>query len=363
MYARLLIASVIVLVLVGGGLASFRSREKHVVQAIATATTTPSPTVAPTVIATETPTPTPKPSPLATVALLFGGDIMLGRTVESRMHTYGDTWPLDSLASTLVSSDITAANLESPLRTDAPQTQSGSLVLRGYPPGLKGLTKAGIDLVTLANNHIPDMGLTGLKETEQRLDDANIAHVGAGESAAAAEKPVILERRGMKIGFLAYTYGVNFDSKGVYYNTATAPQVSAEVKALVPQVDAVVVFCHCGVEYHPLPNQMQQDVAHAAIDAGASLFIGAHPHVPEPFEQYKNGLIIYSLGNLVFDQDPGNNRDHSALAQVVLTGNKPTSLKLIPYHIFDRGQPRLITDTTEKQQVWNLFSLPTGQWP
>lgn len=333
--------------------------KKPVVQSLAVATPTP------VVYTTSTPVPTatPRPTSSATITFLFGGDIMLGRTVEKGIRANGDTWPFDSIASTLANADITAANLESPLRTDAPSTQSGSLVLRGYPPGLKGVQKAGVDLVTLANNHIPDMGLPGLQETKKLLDADGIAHVGAGESDAEAAAPVILERRGMKIGFLAYTYGVNFDRPGVHYNVAQADEVSKAVKALVPQVDAVVVFCHCGVEYQPLPNQMQQDVAHAAIDAGASLFIGAHPHVPEPFEQYKNGLIIYSLGNLVFDQDPGNNRDHSALASVTLMGNKPTSLKLIPYHIFDRGQPRLITDQTEKQLVWNLFKLPTGQWP
>jgi poly-gamma-glutamate capsule biosynthesis protein CapA/YwtB (metallophosphatase superfamily) len=324
---------------------------------------TPSGTAQTTVASTASPTPTPRAVSTETVTLLFGGDIMLGRTVEKRIKSNGDTWPFDSLASTLTNADITAANLESPLRTDAVSTESGSLVLRGYPPGLKGVQKAGIDLVTLANNHIPDMGLVGLQETQKLLDADGIAHTGAGETDEAATVPSILTRRGMKIGFLAYTYGVNFDRPGVHYNVATPEAVTKGVTALLPQVDAVVVFCHCGTEYQPLPNQMQKDVAHAAIDAGASLFIGAHPHVPEPFEAYKNGLIIYSLGNLVFDQDPGNNRDHSALAQITLKGNMPTGLKLIPYHIFDRAQPRLITDATEKKQVFDLFKLPTGQWP
>jgi poly-gamma-glutamate capsule biosynthesis protein CapA/YwtB (metallophosphatase superfamily) len=341
---------VLIALLVGGVLV--KQGEKVVKPVVSTS---PSPVTAAT--STPTPSPTPSATPKATstgsITMLFGGDVMLGRTVETRIKANGNTWPFDSITSTLTNADITAVNLESPLRTDAASTLPSSLVLRGYPPGLAGVSKAGIDLVTLANNHIPDMGLVGLQETQKLLDAANIKHLGAGETSALAATPVVMERRGIKIGFLAYTYGVNFDSPGVHYNVADSAHVT----------NAVVVFCHCGIEYKALPNQMQQDVAHAAVDAGASLFIGAHPHVPEPFEVYKSGLILYSLGNLVFDQAPGENRDHSALVQVTLQGNKPTALKLIPYHIYDYGQPRLITDQKEKETVWGLFKLPTGQWP
>ncbi len=351
----------LVTVTLGGAVGQAYQQRKSVATPAAPVALVASP--APTVSTLSVTAPTPRPESTDTITLLFGGDIMLGRTVQTKIEQKGIDWPLQSLTSTLTSADITAANLEGPALTDAPQTQPDSLVLRAYPPALKGLQNAGIDIVSLANNHIPDMGIAGVKETTGTLDGLGIAHAGAGISEMDAAQPVIVERRGMKVGFLSYTYGVNYDSKGVYYNVATPERVSADVKALIPQADAVVVFCHCGVEYHPLPNQMQQDVAHAAIDAGASLFIGHHPHVPEPFEQYKNGLIVYSLGNLVFDQQPGQNRDHSALAQVTLTGNKPTKLQLLPYHIYDLSQPRFITDPTEKQAVWDLFKLPSGQWP
>jgi hypothetical protein len=85
--------------------------------------------------------------------------------------------------------------------------------------------------------------------------------------------------------------------------------------------------------------------------------------VPQPFEAYKDGAIIYSLGNLVFDQDEVGNRNKSALAKFTLVGKKPTGLTLIPYQIFDRSQPRLLTAQDKKEEVWNLFKLPTGQWP
>jgi poly-gamma-glutamate synthesis protein (capsule biosynthesis protein) len=236
-------------------------------------------------------------------------------------------------------------------------------VLRGDPKGVEGLTLGGVDLVSLANNHITDMGKTGLAETETLLDGAKIGRTGAGSSVAAAEVPYITEVGGLKLGFISATYGVNFDSSGVYYNTATPEWVTAQVTALKTKTDAVVLLCHCGSEYSPTANAAQQAVAHAAIDAGASLYIGHHPHVPQPVESYKDGLIIYSLGNLVFDQAQSGNRNVSALAKITLQGAKPTSLQLLPYQIFEYGQPRLATDLAKKEAVWKLFKLPSGTWP
>ncbi len=320
-------------------------------------------------LATPTPTftPTPSPSPTPPVStksatLLFGGDVMLGRTVEQRMDARGATWPFSSIASTMKASDYTVVNLESPFKEDHATTPINSLVLRGDPKGIAGLTLAGIDLVSLANNHITDMGKVGLAETETILGDAKISHTGAGSSKAAAEVPVIADIKGLKVGFISAAYGVNFGSPGVYYNTATAAWVTEQVAALRQKTDAVVFLCHCGTEYAAGANAMQKEVSHAAIDAGASLVIGHHPHVPQPVEAYKNGLIIYSLGNLVFDQLQSGNRNVSALAEVKLTGANVVSLKLVPYQIFEYGQPRLTTDTAAKDAVWKLFNLPGGVW-
>lgn len=327
--------------------------------AVASPTPTLTPTPSPTPISSPTPTPS---TSTENATLIFGGDVMLGRTVEERMDSRGATWPFTAIAPTMKAADYTVVNLESPFKRDHATTSINSLVLRGDPQGVAGLTLAGVDLVSLANNHITDMGKTGLTETETILDEAKISHTGAGSSREAAEVPVITEISGLKVGFISAAYGVNFGSPGVYYNTASAEWVSEQVKALRTKTDAVVFLCHCGTEYASSANAMQKEVAHAAIDAGASLVIGHHPHVPQPVEAYKDGLIIYSLGNLVFDQLQSGNRNVSALAEVKFTGARVTSLKLIPYQIFEYGQPRLTTDTPAKQAVWNLFKLPTGSW-
>lgn len=294
---------------------------------------------------------------------MFGGDVMFGRTVESRIRQHGGEWPLALIASTLTNNDITVVNLESPFREVAAQTARDSLVLRGDPAGIASLQVSGVDVVSLANNHITDMGVTGLRDTFSLLSGAGIAYAGAGERAEDAEQAVIIERRGMKVGFLSYTYGVNVASRGVYYQTVQADVMEKQVQELKKQADAVIVLCHCGTEYAAKPTQSQVAFARAAVTAGASAYIGHHPHVPQPVEIYQGRPIIYSLGNLVFDQQPGGNRDRSALARLTLTGAAPTVLELLPYQIYSYGQPRLATEMASKRAVWELFSLPAGRWP
>lgn len=311
-----------------------------------------------------TPTPSPSPQPTATpqpiTQLIFGGDIMLGRTVDSRIEQFGGNWPLEKLASILSASDITVANLESPFRSDAPRTQINSLVLRGNPKGILSLIEAGIDVVSLANNHITDMGSSGLAETKQLLSDNQIAFTGAGTDKLEAAQPAIITRNGLRFGFLSYTYGVNVDSTGVFYNQTNIEQLRQDIANLKPKADIITLLAHFGSEYHVKENNEQEAFAHAAIDAGATLVVGAHPHIAQPIERYKDGLILYSLGNLVFDQLPGEGRDISALASLRFEGTTLKNIELLPYKIYNYGQPALVTDAKTRQEILSRFNLPEG---
>lgn len=297
------------------------------------------------------PKPVTKP-----ISLLFGGDVMLGRTVESNIRRNGTTWPFDRIASVTSKADLFVVNLESPFRTDAPSTEAGSLILRGYPPAVAGMVKAGVDVVSLANNHIPDMGLVGLQETKKILDKNRIGFTGAGESTKEARQVHIEEVEGMKIAFLSYTYGVNFDRTGVYYNQTVVSRVKVDVPAALKQADMVIVLVHFGPEYATSPSQSQKTFAQAAVDAGAALVIGHHPHVPQPYEKYKSGHIFYSLGNLVFDQQQIDFRDRSALVEVTIEDKKIKSFKLVPYQIFSYGQPRFLSEKLA-QPILERFQL------
>jgi poly-gamma-glutamate synthesis protein (capsule biosynthesis protein) len=341
MLRRTLIALLFAEMLLGSGLVAYGYWQKSKVPSA------PTP-VATSKIQPEKPTATlPEP----TLKLLFGGDVMLGRQVETNIRRYGVAWPLEKIAVTTKKADLFIVNLESPFRTDAAPTANGSLILRGYPPAVEGLVNAGVDFVTLANNHIPDMRLTGLKETKSILKSNGIGFSGAGETASQAKATAIIGVHGVKIGFISCTYSVNFNSNGVYYNTCSAEGVKSQISTLNDSVDLTVLLAHFGVEYAANANAMQKSVAHAAVEAGADLVIGHHPHVPQPYEKYKGKYIFYSLGNLVFDQQPGEWRDRSALVEITVVDKKIKSFQLLPYQIYSYGQPRFLTGAAAEAVV------------
>lgn len=316
------------------------------------------------------PEPEPEIVEATSFTVIAGGDVMLGRSVDRRIQSYGGEHPFAKIADVMSAADFTLANLESPFRVDAAATLNGSLVLRGNPDGVKGLLKAGIDYVSLANNHIPDMGKVGLDDTFKILKENAILYSGAGETEEATHLPSIIDVKGKKIGLLSYTYGVNFDRPGVFYATTDAEVAAADIAALKNRsepVDLIIVMAHFGSEYQPQASVAQKTFAHAVIDAGADVLIGHHPHVPQPVEQYGSGVIIYSLGNLVFDQEEVENRNFSALAKFSFSdkGGEEVmldSLELLPYQIFDRNQPKLIENQSEKERIWKLFNLPSGKF-
>ena len=263
--------------------------------------------------ATPSATGSPTPEP-ATVTILGGGDVLLGRTLGEGIVANGALWPFEQITDVLASADIAFVNLESPL-TDGGTPADKDFVFRGPPEAAVGLAGVGIDVVTLANNHAFDFGLRGLLETWATLNEASVAQVGSGERESAARAPVVLERNGLRIAFLAYVNtGPDSISDFVVEDTkATAdragvawltPEAVAEDVAKAKQdADLVVVAFQAGVEYTETPIALQIESAHTAIDAGASVVFGHHPHVLQGIETYNEGVIIYSLGNLVFDFD------------------------------------------------------------
>ncbi len=211
--------------------------------ALCAAVVSPRPTAPKTVGETASPTPSATvaapqstaaatPVSSASVRLIFGGAVMLGRWVEKRMDAHGADWPFKYVAPALQAADIAIVNLESPVREESASTEIGSLILRGEPKGIKAMADAGIDVVSLANNHITDMGVPGLRETRQLLDEHGILYTGAGEDAASAAVPAVVEKNGVRFGFLSYGYGVNIERAGIVYNRAVPETVAADVMAL-----------------------------------------------------------------------------------------------------------------------------------
>lgn len=289
------------------------------------------------------------------VVFVFGGDVMLSRQVNSRMAKYNDyLWPFLKVADFLREADITVINLESPfVKASDYFVPTGSFMFKADPQSIQGLLAAGIDLVSLANNHSLNQGRTGLQESFSILEDNNIKYIGAGNNEAEARQAEIIEINGERFAFLAYAYpddnSVATDDKAGIA-TMDVSDMQADVRQLKEEGNIVIVNMHAGIEYVTKPNWQQTEFARAAIEAGAEAVIGHHPHWPQTFEFYQDKPIIYSLGNLVFDQMWSLETRQGLLAKLSWQDGWE-KIELIPIKIYDYGQPEIISDEAERANI------------
>lgn len=242
----------------------------------------------------------------AEVTLGFVGDMMLDRGVEtSVIKNFGGNYSkIFSEVKALEDDDILFANLEGPI-SDKGRNVGSKYSFRFDPVVTSVIKEAGFDIVSFANNHVGDYSDAAFLDTLGRLSENNILVTGAGETYELAKKPTIIERNGIKIGYLG------FSDVGPEWMKATEakpgillandPNLETIIKEASESVDFLVVSVHWGDEYKT-HNKRQEALAHKIIDNGAKLVVGHHPHVTQDVEEYKDGLILYSLGNFVFDQ-------------------------------------------------------------
>jgi len=277
--------------------------------------------------------------------VLFGGDVMLSRNIGTLMlERDGWAYPLWRIAPLLHSADITFVNLEGPISSRG--TNHGSIYsFRADPRAVATLTAAGIDVVSLANNHIFDWGPEALQDTVILLDEAGIIHAGAGQNYEAAHTPAVISRGGISFAFLAYTNLVprsfTLASSTPAVAWAEPDAIAEDIRRAREQADAVIISFHFGDEYSLTHNAFQETLAHAAIDAGATLVIGHHPHVVQEVGKYKDGYIAYSLGNLLFDQNFGDTKK-GLLLQVHFEDNTITGVQEIPVVFTSDYEPYLV---------------------
>lgn len=306
--------------------------------------------------------PSPLPSATSTgtatlvpqVTLEAVGDIMLGRTVGQQVLTNGPQVVFAGVQSVLAAADVLVGNLECAI-TDQSLPVQKSFNLKAPPQTAQALALARFAVLNQANNHAMDFGPAGLADTQRALKQAGIATVGAGLDAAAAHAPVIITRNGLRMAFLGYVdvppEKSGFDPRS-WTATATSPgvawgvpeQIRADVQAARLKADVVIVLLHSGIEITDVINNIspaQRLDAQTAIDAGAALVIGSHPHVLQQIERYHGGLIAYSLGNFVFDQYAGV-ANASIILRVVLNKSGVQSYDYVPV-LIDNGLPHIIT--------------------
>lgn len=281
------------------------------------------------------------------VTLAAVGDVMLGRTIGEAMQRHGTDYPYAHVAPVLREADVAFGNLEVAL-TDGGTKANKDYTFRAPTAYAASLAAAGFDVMALANNHALDYGMAGITDGAAALRSHGVLPVGAGGNEAQAREPAVVEANGLRIAFVACVavpddsgtgYGraqmeAGPNRPGVYW--CEPEKVAQDVRAAASRADVVVLSMHAGFEYTETPNQLQQSVARAAIDAGAALVLGGHPHVLQGVEFYRGGVIIYSLGNFIFDLDnadraqPGLPSVLSVIFRVTLDGDGVRGIEFVP---------------------------------
>jgi poly-gamma-glutamate synthesis protein (capsule biosynthesis protein) len=300
----------------------------------------------------------PAPPPVTTLTVV--GDIMLGRGVTGRPA-------LGPIARRLASADLTVGNLESTLSDDGAPTQDDAF---HAPPSVRGeLRHAGFDALSLANNHVGDFGGRALVETVRLLDRARLPTFGAGPDLAAARRPVVLTRHGVRFGFLGFnaigeTPEAGHDRPGalsVSMPPRTGPldraelgRVLSDVRRLARRVDVVVVMPHWGTQYTNRPEPVQGVVARALVRAGADLVAGGHPHWVQGASMVGDALVVNSLGNFVFDMDFMPETQEGLMLEATFWGSRLVAADFVPYRIDPAFAPRVVP-VASARHTFDLF--------
>lgn len=256
------------------------------------------------------------------ISILATGDLYLGSRALPYLKKRKPSYPFSGIESYINNADLVIANLESPLTNHNEKYVEKKFLLKAPPSFADRIKDSGIDIVTLANNHTMDFGIKGLSDTIVSLDRVKLPYTGAGMDLRASRKPAVKVVNGVSIAVLAYnkTYPLEFYSKTL--RPGTAPGYPSYIKKDVMEAkklyDIVVVAFHWGGERVFKPRDYQKKLGRLAIDSGASLVIGHHPHIVQGVEVYGEGLIFYSLGNYSFGFYGNKNKPlEGMLARVV----------------------------------------------
>jgi len=284
-------------------------------------------------------------------SLIFVGDIIGARGVEGVVRARQGNWDslLDPARRWLSEADLTIGNLETPV------SQGGSVIAKNYafrspPELLPTLARAGFDVLSMANNHVLDYGPTAMEDTARALAD-NGLRTGGVAKVGEPQTPLIEDVRGLKVGFLFYCdpdtpYACArefkiFDPRPVEVSEEI---LRRDIGALRSQVDVLAVVMHWDIENAAGPTRHTRTLARAIIDLGADVVVGSHPHVQFPIERYKSGVILYSLGNFVFDQAARPATRVARVARVVVGKGAVRAVQILPMEIIrDQCTPTPLT--------------------
>ena len=237
----------------------------------------------------------------------FVGDVFLSKKPRTAYDEHGLSGIIDDgYLKLLKDSDFNIANLECSITDDTENAEDKTFTFALPTEYVTPLKEVGFNLFTLATNHILDYGVDSMMNTIKVLDENDFIHIGAGKNIEEAKKAYIKEIDGKRYAFLSASavlpsdnWKATYDRAGVF-NGYDISELCDEVRNVKPFVDKVIVYMHWGRELETVSNTWQKQYARRIVDAGADLIVGAHPHMVQEIEYYKNVPIIYSLGNFIY---------------------------------------------------------------
>lgn len=234
-----------------------------------------------------------------------------------------------------IDADLIFGNLETVLSDyGLDENDLSSWELRGNPSSLNTLRDTGFNILNLANNHIMQHGEVAFDETCANLHKQDIKVVGEKLPNSLGSKPVIISKRGITLGFLGYCFEEEKNKDiAPKYSYGKEAIIKEDIRLLRAKVDFVIVSCHWGLEFIQSPSPTTITLAHNMVDWGANLILGHHPHVLQGIEEYKNGLIVYSMGNFLFDMLWHPSLRQTALFSFKLEKNRPIQWDITPFEI------------------------------
>ena len=293
-----------------------------------------------------TTTVAPTSTTLPPLLVAAGGDVIGDRQVGTFIDSNGGEAVFAGVSEYLSDAHVTFVNLESPLSDKGTRNTEKDVTFRGRPSLVRGFTSAGVDVVSLANNHALDWGSGALLDTIDRLSTAGVAVAGAGRDLDAARAPAVLDTAAGTVAVLAFSdilpagFSAGAERTGVNPVRPDRQRLLDDIAAASDRADYVLVSFHWGVEYEGYAGDAQRALAHDAIDAGADLVIGHHPHVLQGLEVYRDRLIAYSLGDFVFDHY-SRATGEAIVLRVSMPAEGPPAVTVVPVYLADpHGIPR-----------------------
>jgi poly-gamma-glutamate capsule biosynthesis protein CapA/YwtB (metallophosphatase superfamily) len=293
-------------------------------------------------------------------SVIVVGDIMLGGRTKKAVAEFGPDYPFDGMLPLLRRAPIVLGNLEGPFAEKA-RKQQRNFSYRVDVSLASSLSRAGVNVVTLANNHLMDCGRSGVLETLDALSNASVFALGAGTNEQTAHEPVILQAGKMQIGLLAYYWNRRTAATADRPGSAMDPPeaLEADIRGLREHADRIVVTFHWGVPYEREPSLEDRAKARFAVDCGADAVVGHHPHIVQPFEIYRGCPIFYSVGNFAFGS--GNSRAEGLLVELRFEDYK-TAANIYPLYVKNRDlrvnyQPKVLAGRAAERVLTELMKI------